>query len=65
MAADFRDVDPAELRRPPSRLAGADPSKLQRQIARFGDSSDGMPPEIVKTGSPPFRQHRRVAGDRF
>jgi hypothetical protein len=37
MAADLRDADPAELRLPPSRLSGADPYKLQRQIARFGD----------------------------
>jgi hypothetical protein len=43
MAADFRDVDPAELRLPPSRLSGADPYKLQRQIARFGKSTAGMP----------------------
>jgi hypothetical protein len=51
MAADFRDVDPAELRVPPSRLSGADPYKLQRQIARFGKSTDGMPPVWVYEGS--------------
>lgn len=51
MAADFRDVDPAELRLPPSRLSGADPYKLQRQIARFGGSVDGMPPVWVYEGS--------------
>ncbi len=51
MAADFRDVDPAELRVPPSRLSGADPYKLQRQIARFGKSIDGMPPVWVYEGS--------------
>jgi hypothetical protein len=51
MAADFRDVDPAELRLPLSRLAGADPYKLQRQIARFGPSTDGMPPIGVYEGS--------------
>ena len=44
MAADFRDVDPAELRLPPSGLSGADLYKLQRQIARFGKSAVGMPP---------------------
>jgi hypothetical protein len=32
MVADFRDVDPAELRVPASRLSGADPYKLQQQI---------------------------------
>jgi hypothetical protein len=51
MAADFRDVDPAELRLPPSRFSGADPYKLQRQIARFGASAVGMPPVWVYEGS--------------
>lgn len=51
MAADLRDVDPAELRLPPSRASGADPYKLQRQIARFGASSDEMPPVWVYEGS--------------
>ncbi len=41
--ADFRDVDPRELRPPASRRQGADPAKLQRQIALFGSSSEGMP----------------------
>jgi hypothetical protein len=44
MAADFRDVDPAELRLPSSRFSGADPYKLQLQIARFGASAAGRPP---------------------
>lgn len=39
----FLDVDPRELRVPPSRSSGADPAKLQRQIARFGASAVGMP----------------------
>jgi hypothetical protein len=47
MARDFRDVDPREIRLPPSRRSGADPFKLQRQIARFGASSAGMPPPWV------------------
>jgi hypothetical protein len=51
MAADLPDVDPAELRLPPSRLSGADPYKLQRQIARFGKSSAGMPAVWVYEGS--------------
>jgi hypothetical protein len=48
---DFRDVDPAELRVPPSRPQGADPAKLQRQIARFGRSMTGMPPPWVYEAS--------------
>src|SRR4029078_9916165 len=39
----FLDVDPRTLRLPPSRSAGADIWKLQRQIARFGASTTGMP----------------------
>ena len=50
MSADFRDVDPRELRVPSSRRSGADPLKLHRQIARFGASSVGMPPIIVYEG---------------
>jgi hypothetical protein len=51
MPQDFRDVDPRELRVPSSRRGGADPGKLQRQIARFGASSTGMPPLEVYEGS--------------
>ena len=51
MAADFRDVNPAELRLPPSRLSGADPYKLQRQTAHFGTSAVGMPAVWVYEGS--------------
>lgn len=47
MAADLRDVDPAELRLPRSRSNGADPVKLQRQIAKYGKSVAGMPPLIA------------------
>ena len=50
MASDFRDVDPRELRPPRSRPQ-ADPSKLARQIARFGVSAAGMPPLVVYEGS--------------
>ncbi len=49
--ADFRDVDPRELRVPPSRRQGADPAKLQRQIALFGRSAVGMPPPWVYEGT--------------
>ena len=48
---DFRDVDPHELRLPSSRRSGADLAKLQRQIARFGTSTVGMPPIWVREGS--------------
>lgn len=51
MAADFRDVDPAELRLPSSRSGGADPVKLHRQIAKHGTSTAGMPPLLVYEGS--------------
>jgi hypothetical protein len=49
--ADFRDVDPRDLRVPPSRPQGADPAKLQRQIALFGRSAAGMPAPWVYEGS--------------
>lgn len=40
----FLDVDPRTLHLPTTRTAGADPLKLQRQIARYGRSTQGMPP---------------------
>jgi hypothetical protein len=49
MPQDFRYVDPRELRLP-SRC-GADPFKLQRQIARCGASSVGMPAPWVYEAS--------------
>lgn len=45
------DVDPRTLRLPPSSLSGADPAKLQRQIARHGRSVDGMPPLVAYRGT--------------
>ena len=51
MAADLRDVDPAELRLPSSRSSGADPGKLQGQIATHGRSTAGMPPLLVYEGA--------------
>lgn len=48
---EFLEVDPAELRVPGSRRDGADPYKLQRQIARHGTSIDGMPPIEVSRGT--------------
>jgi hypothetical protein len=52
--AEFRDVDPRELRVPPSRPQGADPAKLARQISLFGRSTIGMPPLWVYEGSDGF-----------
>jgi hypothetical protein len=46
-ASELLDVDPRTLRLPPSRWSGADPVKLQRQIARHGKSVAGMPRVIV------------------
>jgi hypothetical protein len=48
---EFRDVDPRTLRLPPSRPDGADPAKLQRQIATHGRSLQGMLPVLVYRGS--------------
>jgi hypothetical protein len=48
---DFRDVDPRELRVPPPRRQGADPVKLQRQIAKHGASNVGMPPPWAYEGT--------------
>ncbi len=48
---EFLDIDPRQLRLPPSRLQGADPYKLQMQIARFGRSTTGMPALEVYRGS--------------
>ena|ERR1043166_5009778 len=47
----FFDVDPAKLRLPNERIDGADPAKLQRQIARHGNALTGMPPVLVYQGS--------------
>ena len=45
------EVDPRTLHLPPSRASGADPVKLQRQIAVYGTSVDGMPALWVYRGS--------------
>jgi hypothetical protein len=49
--ADFRGVNPRELCVPNSRRKGADPLKLQRQIAQFGASSAGMPAPVAYEGT--------------
>jgi hypothetical protein len=48
---EFVQVDPASLHLPGSRRDGADPVKLQRQVAKHGTSIEGMPPLEVKRGS--------------
>ena len=47
---EFLDVDPAELHLPTTRPQGADPGKLARQIAKHGDSLDGMPRLLLIRG---------------
>lgn len=47
----FLDVDPRTLHLPTARGAGADPVKLQRQIALFGKSLLGMPTIEVSRGA--------------
>jgi len=49
--SEFLQVDPASLHLPGSRREGADPLKLQRQLARYGTSIEGMRPPEVKRGS--------------
>jgi hypothetical protein len=44
-------VDPGSLRLPTTRLGGADPVKLNRQLARHGLGIAGMPPLLVVRGS--------------
>ncbi len=51
MAQDFRDINPRELRLPPSRRTGADPLKLQLQIAQYGSSTAGLHPLWVYEAS--------------
>ena len=47
----FVEVDPRTLHLPTSRLSGADPAKLQRQIARHGNATQAMPPPEVYRGT--------------
>ena len=51
MPTQLLDVDPRTLHAPPSRRTGADPFKLQRQIALFGSSTAGMPAPWAYRGS--------------
>jgi hypothetical protein len=48
----FLDVDPATLHLPPSRLAGADPGKLARQLSIHRLSTTRMPPlTVIRDGN--------------
>jgi hypothetical protein len=44
-------VDPRTLHLPSTRPTGADPAKLQQQIAQHGTSIQGMPPIFVFRGT--------------
>ncbi len=48
---EFLEVDPCLLHLPVTRPNGADPVKLQRQIAQYGSSTRGIPPILVYRGS--------------
>ena len=48
--SEFLAVDPGDLFLPPSRSQGADPAKLTRQIAKYGDTLVGMPALQVTRG---------------
>ena len=48
---EYLEVDPRTLHLPPSRSSGADPVKLQRQTATYGNSVYGMPALWVYRGS--------------
>jgi hypothetical protein len=48
---EFLDVDPDLLHLPVTRPSGADPVKLQRQIAQYGSSTQGITPLLVYCGS--------------
>lgn len=48
---EYLDVDPRTLHLPATRPMGADPFKLQRQIAHYGTSTQGIPPIFVYRGT--------------
>ncbi len=49
MALELLQVDPRTLHLPWSRKEGADPIKFTRQLSRFGNRTDGMPPiEVIR-----------------
>ncbi len=60
MPPDFRDVDPRELRVSTSRLSGADPFKLQRQIGCKSAFVRGQAPQNSKLAEPSVRSTQNV-----
>ena len=48
---EYLEVDPRTLHLPSTRPTGADPFKLQRQIAQYGASTQGIPPIFVYRGT--------------
>lgn len=48
---EYLDVDPRTLHLPSTRPTGADPLKLQRQIAQYGPATQGIPPLLVYRGT--------------
>ena len=48
---EYLDVNPRTLYLPVTRPTGADPLKLQRQIALYGASTQSMPPLLVYRGT--------------
>ncbi len=48
---ELEEVDPRLLHLPTSLFSGADPLKLHRQIASFGDKTAGMPPLLAYRGT--------------
>lgn len=46
----FRDIDPGDLRLPPSRQDGPSTPRYQRQVQRFGGRTEGMPRIEVTEG---------------
>ena len=47
MSSNVFEVDPSELRLPPSRSGGADLWKLHQEIRKYGSTKVGMPPIFV------------------
>jgi hypothetical protein len=57
MAQEFLDIDPRDLRVPSRR--GADPSKLQRQVARIAKLAPGLTIRVEVVG----KLRRAYAGE--
>jgi hypothetical protein len=50
VAIEILEIDPRNLHLPSSRRDGADPWKLQQQIAKRGKDMQGMPPIAAARG---------------